>query len=504
MKLAPQAYEFWFITGSQHLYGPEALQQVVKNSEALVAGLNASGKLPAKVTFKVLLTRPEEIRALMREANSNPNCAGLIAWCHTFSPAKMWIGGLTQLVKPMLQLHTQFNRDLPWSTIDMDFMNLNQAAHGDREFGHINARLRRTQTVVAGFWESAETQERIANWMRAAAAWANWQGAKFARFGDNMRQVAVTDGDKVAAEARFGFTVNTYGVGDLVAVAKQISDAEVDRLCAEYEDLYDVAPELRKGGARHASLRTEARTEAALRAFLEAGNYQGFTSTFEDLHGLSQLPGFAPQRLMESGYGFAGEGDWKTAALVRAVKVMAWGLPQGVSFMEDYTYHMEAGNEMVLGSHMLEICPTIASGKPKIEIHPLGIGGKDDPVRMVFNSPAGKGFNASIVDMGNRFRLIVNTVEAIEPPADLPKLPVARAVWKPLPDFRTGLEGWIIAGGAHHTAYTCAISPDVMEAFSLMAGVEYTFIGEGTTVNSLRDSCRWNDLYYSLASRAGH
>ncbi|MDP0499307.1 MAG: L-arabinose isomerase [Verrucomicrobiota bacterium JB022] len=504
MKLAPKALEFWFVTGSQHLYGPEALRQVSNHSQQIVEALNAGGKLPTNLTFKALLVTPDSIRDLVREANANPQCAGLVAWMHTFSPAKMWIGGLTHLQKPMLHLHTQFNRDLPWDTIDMDFMNLNQAAHGDREFGFMNARLRRPHSVVAGFWGEEETQVRMAEWMRAAGAWQEWQGAKFCRFGDNMRQVAVTDGDKVAAEARFGFTVDGYGIGDLVDVVNQIADSEVDRLCAEYEELYNVVPALRKGGDRHQSLRTEARVEAGLRQFMQAGNYSGFTTTFEDLHGLSQLPGMAPQRLMGDGYGFAGEGDWKTAALVRAMKVMAHGLPEGASFMEDYTYHMEPGNEMVLGSHMLEICPSIASGKPNIEIHPLGIGGKDDPVRMVFNSPAGRGLNASIVDVGNRFRLIVNAVDAIEPPADLPKLPVARAVWKPLPDFRTGLEGWIIAGGAHHTGYTCAYSPKVLEHFAEMAGIEYLLIGEDTKLDAFRDKVRWNDLYYTLASRQGH
>ncbi|KAF0094866.1 MAG: L-arabinose isomerase [Puniceicoccaceae bacterium 5H] len=503
MKLLPKAQEFWFITGSQHLYGPETLRQVSHHSQQIIEGLNNGGRLPVNLVFKALLTTPDAIRELVREANNNPQCAGLVAWMHTFSPAKMWIGGLTHLQKPMLHLHTQFNRDLPWDTIDMDFMNLNQAAHGDREFGFMNARLRRPQAVVAGHWENAETQTRLAGWMRAATAWQEWKGARFARFGDNMRQVAVTEGDKVAAEARFGFTVDGYGVGDLVEVVNQVADAEVDRICAEYEELYNVVPALRKGGDRHASLRTEARVEAGIRQFLQSGNYSGFTTTFEDLHGLDQLPGLAPQRLMAEGYGFAAEGDWKTAALLRAMKVMAHGLPEGVSFMEDYTYHMEPGNEMVLGSHMLEICPSIAKGKPSLEIHPLGIGGKSDPVRLVFESPAGRGLNASLVDMGNRFRLLVNAVDAVETPAPLPNLPVASAVWKPLPDFRTGLEAWILAGGAHHTGYTRAIDPTVLEHFAEMAGIEYLLIGEDTRLAEFRDKTRWNDLYYTLSSR-GH
>ena len=495
--------EIWFITGSQHLYGPAALAEVEKHSKAVVKALNAAGTLPHKIVFKPVLKSSAEITRLAIEANSAENCIGLIAWMHTFSPAKMWIEGLQTLRKPLCDLHTQFQRDIPWESIDMDFMNLNQAAHGDREFGFINARLRRNPAIVAGHWDDPAVQTRLGNWMRVALAWADWQGARFARFGDNMRQVAVTEGDKVAAEARFGFSVNGYGVGDLVRVMNAVEDAEIDRICAEYEATYAVVPSLRKGGERHASLRAEARAEAGIRQFLEEGSFSGFTTTFEDLHGLQQLPGLAVQRPMAEGYGFGAEGDWTTAALLRAMKVMAAGLPEGVSFMEDYTYHMEPGNACVLGAHMLEICPSIAKGKPSLEIHPLGIGGKADPVRLVFDSPAGRALNASLIDLGDRFRLIVNAVEAVETPA-LPHLPVARAVWKPLPDFSTAVEAWILAGGAHHTGYTRALQPSHLRQFAELAGIECVVIDESTRMDDLRQSLRWNDLAFHLAGQRGH
>ena len=413
--------EIWFLTGSQHLYGPETLKQVAVNSQAIAGGLGE--KLPLPVVFKPVLTTPDAIRATILEANANPDCAGLILWMHTFSPAKMWIGGLSALRKPFLHLHTQFNRDLPWSEIDMDFMNLNQAAHGDREAGFLHTRMRLARKVVAGHWQSESVISRIAAWVRAARAWHDWQGAKFARIGDNMRQVAVTEGDKVSAEMKFGFSVNGYGIGDLVAIQQGVSDSEINALCDEYAASYQLAPALAKGGARHESLRDAARIEAALRTFLKQGGFKGFTTTFEDLHGLKQLPGIAAQRLMAEGYGFGAEGDWKTAALLRAMKVMASDLGGKTSFMEDYTYHLEPNNHLVLGSHMLEICPSIADSKPTCEIHPLGIGGKEDPVRLVFDAPAGPALNASLIDLGNRFRLLVNEVDAIRPPHALPKLP---------------------------------------------------------------------------------
>jgi len=487
----------WFITGSQHLYGPETLRQVAVNSQAITASLGA--KLPLPLHFKPVLTTPDAIRATLLEANNDPNCAGLILWMHTFSPSKMWIGGLSALRKPFLHLHTQFNRDLPWASIDMDFMNLNQSAHGDREAGFIHTRLRLARKVVVGHWEDPEVIERIATWSRATRAWHDWQGAKFARFGDNMRQVAVTEGDKVSAEYKFGFSVNGYGVGDLVAVLREVSDADVESLTTEYADTYSLAPALGKNGERHGSLREAARIEIGLRTFLTAGGFSGFTTTFEDLHGLRQLPGIAVQRLMADGYGFGAEGDWKTAALLRAMKVIASDLGGKTSFMEDYTYHLEPGNHLVLGSHMLEVCPSIADGKPTAEVHPLGIGGREDPVRLVFDAPAGPALNATLVDLGNRFRLLVNEVDAITPPQPLPNLPVARAVWKCRPDFKTACAAWIHAGGAHHTGYSYTVNREHLEDFATIAGIEFLTIDAGTRLDAFRKELRFNEVYQHLA-----
>lgn len=495
--------EIWFVTGSQHLYGEAALKQVAQHSQHIASGLDASSNIPVKVVFKPIVTTPEEIRALCLEATNTPQCGGIIAWMHTFSPAKMWIGGLQILTKPLLHLHTQFNRDLPWAEIDMDFMNLNQAAHGDREFGFIATRMRLARKVVVGYWEDAEVQARIAAWMRAAKGWQDWQGARFARFGDNMRYVAVTEGDKVAAEMRFGYAVNGYGIGDLVEKVDGVSDGQIDELVAKYEELYNVQDALIKGGDRHESLRYEARIEIGLRTFLEEGGFKGFTDSFEVLHGLNQLPGLATQRLMADGYGFGGEGDWKTSALVRAMKVMADGMEGGTSFMEDYTYHLHPDGHKILGAHMLEICPTIASGKPSVEIHPLGIGGKDDPVRLVFDTPSGPAINASIVDMGNRFRLLVNEVDVVAPDEPLPNLPVARAVWEPKPDFKIACAAWILAGGAHHTGFSQAIGAEELEDFAEMAGIEFTLIGADTTVRNLKQDLRTNEVYYHLAQGLG-
>ena len=492
--------EIWFVTGSQHLYGEAVLAQVAENSQTIVAKLTASHKLPLDLVFKPVLKTPDEIRQLCSDASNSPNCAGLILWMHTFSPSKMWIGGLTQLTKPFLHLHTQFNRDLPWGTIDMDFMNLNQSAHGDREAGFLHTRLRLQRKVVVGHWSDGEVQDRIAAWMRATRGWYDWQGAKFARFGDNMRQVAVTEGDKVAAEANFGFSVNGYGIGDLVAVINKTSSAEINELCATYNKFYTLAPALKKGGTRHESLRDAAKIEIGLRNFLEAGGFKGFTTTFEDLHGLTQLPGIAVQRLMADGYGFGAEGDWKTAALLRAMKVIGNDLPGGTSFMEDYTYHLDPKGHLVLGSHMLEICPTISMGKPTVEIHPLGIGGKEDPVRMVFDAPAGPALNASLIDLGNRFRLIVNEVIAIKPPKPLPKLPVARAVWKCLPNFKTACAAWIYAGGAHHTGYSYALTSEHLEDFANIAGIEFVPIDAETRIRDFQQNLRNNEVYHQLKS----
>jgi len=495
--------EIWYITGSQHLYGEETLRQVAANSRHIVEALGAEGVLPIPLVFKPVLKTPEEISALCREANSSAKCAGLILWMHTFSPSKMWISGLSLLRKPFLHLHTQFNRDLPWGEIDMDFMNLNQSAHGDREAGFIHTRLRLSRKVVVGHWSDKEVQGRIGAWMRVVRAWHDWQGAKFARFGDNMRQVAVTEGDKVTAEARFGYAVNGYGLGDLVKHVDGASEAAVDALCREYEQRYNVAKPLRQGGDRHTSLRDGARIELGLRSFLEEGGFKGFTTTFENLHGLKQLPGLAVQRLMAEGYGFGAEGDWKTCALLRAMKVIADGLPGGTSFMEDYTYHLSPEGHQVLGSHMLEICESIAAGKPSLEVHPLGIGGKEDPVRLVFDAPPGRALNASIIDLGNRFRLLVNEVDVVATPKPLPKLPVARAVWECRPDFKTACAAWIYAGGAHHTGFSYAVTTEHLEDFAEIAGIELAVIDAETTLRSFRQQLRNDELYYHLAPGLG-
>lgn len=490
--------EIWFVTGSQHLYGPETLKQVEANALEVAQSLDAASAIPVTVVPKGVMKDPAEIRALCQAANADPNCAGLVLWMHTFSPAKMWIGGLTQLRKPVCHLHTQFNRDLPWESIDMDFMNLNQAAHGDREAGHLHTRIGLARKVVVGHWGAEEVQERLGAWARAARGWHDLQGARIARFGDNMREVSVTDGDKVSAEATFGFSVNGYGVGDLVAKVNAATDAQIDALCQVYADEYEVSPELAVGGERHEALRDAARLEIGIRTFLEEGGFKGFTTTFEDLHGLAQLPGLACQRLMADGYGFGAEGDWKTAALVRLMKVVGEGLPGGTSFMEDYTYHLDPDRPQVLGAHMLEICPTIADAKPKLEIHPLGIGGKDDPVRLVFNAPAGPALNASLIDLGNRFRLVVNTVTAVEP-KPMPNLPVARALWECKPDFTTALTAWIYAGGAHHTGYSYSVTTEHLRDLAEIAGIEIVVIDEETNIHAFRNELRWNAVSYGLA-----
>jgi L-arabinose isomerase len=493
--------EVWFFTGSQHLYGPETLAQVERDSRAVVDGLNASGRLPIRVVFKSVVKTPEEISAALREADATPRCIGIIAWMHTFSPAKMWIGALSRLRKPLCHLHTQFGRDIPWKSIDMDFMNLHQSAHGDREFGFIGSRLRLNRKVVVGHWQESVAQERVAAWMRAAAAWHDSQTLKIARIGDNMRQVAVTEGDKVEAELRFGYSVNGYGVGDVAARVDAVTDARVDELCAEYAASYTLMPGLERGGAKHQSLRDAARIELGLRDFLQEGGFGGYTDTFENLHGLKQLPGIASQRLMADGYGFGAEGDWKIAALVRAMKVMAHGLEGGTSFMEDYTYHFDPAGRSVLGAHMLEICPSIAADRPSCEVHPLGIGGKEDPVRLVFDSKTGSAVNATIVDMGNRFRMIVNVVDVIPPVAQMPKLPVARALWVPQPDLDVGAAAWIYAGGAHHTGFSLALTVEHLEDFANMAGVEFLLIDSETRLREFRNELRWNDAAYGVPAR---
>jgi L-arabinose isomerase len=491
-----KTFEVWFVTGSQHLYGEETLQQVATHSQTIARALNDSTQIPVRVVYRPTVKTPEEIYHTCVEANNTPHCIGIIAWMHTFSPAKMWIGGLRILHKPLLHLHTQFNRDIPWAAIDMDFMNLNQSAHGDREFGFIMSRMRLDRKVVTGHWQDPHTLDRLNAWTRAAAGWHDWQGARFVRFGDNMRQVAVTEGDKVEAELRFGYSVNTHGIGDLVDTIQSIAEHAIDSLVQEYADRYRLDSALHKGAILHPSLREAARIELGLKTFLIEGRFKGFTDTFEDLHGMVQLPGIAAQRLMAAGFGFGGEGDWKTAALVRAMKTMGSGLPGGNSFMEDYTYHFEPGNNMVLGAHMLEICESIADGPVSCEIHPLGIGGKADPVRLVFNSAAGPAINASIIDMGNRFRLLVNEVQAVTPIHSLPKLPVARVLWKPYPDMNTGCTAWILAGGAHHTCYSQNLTAEHLRDFADMAGIEFALIGKNTELHQFRNELRWNEAYY--------
>jgi L-arabinose isomerase len=489
--------EAWLVTGSQDLYGSEALKKVQIHADAIARELGSSTEIPVRIVAKPVMANSEAIHRLCLDANSSADCVALIAWMHTFSPARMWIRGLQSLEKPLLHFHTQFNRDLPWSTIDMDFMNLNQSAHGDREFSFIGAFMRRKHKIVVGFWQDPAVHAEIATWLRAAGAWHDARHLKVARFGDNMRNVAVTEGNKVAAEVKLGYSVNGYGVGDLVRQVHQVTDAEVDALVREYDECYDVVDELGQGGDRRESLRDGARIELGLRHFLEAIGSKAFTDTFEDLHGLPQLPGIAVQRLMSDGYGFGAEGDWKTAALVRAAKVMGLGLRGGVSFMEDYTYHLGNSGE-VLGAHMLEVCPSITEEKPRAEIHPLAIGGKADPVRLVFTAATGRGINASIVDIGNRFRLIVNQINLIQPEHPLPKLPVARALWKPEPNLRTAATAWLSAGGAHHTALSRALTADHLCDFAEIAGIEFVLIDAKTDIDAFTKELRWNEMYYRL------
>lgn len=492
-------YEAWFITGSQHLYGEETLQTVAKHSQAITQALDGPEGLPVKIVFKPVLTTPDAIALLCQEANATPECIGLIAWMHTFSPAKMWIRGLQILQKPLVHLHTQFGRDIPWSEIDMDFMNLNQSAHGGREFGFINTRMRLNRKVVVGHWQDEEVVQKLSIWARTACGWHETQHLKVARIGDNMREVAVTEGNKVSAQIQFGYSVNGYGLGDVVAKIDAVSDHSIDTLVQEYEDSYKIAASLQAHGDMRSALREAARIEIGLRTFLEEGGFHAFTDTFENLHGLQQLPGLAVQRLMAEGYGFGAEGDWKTAALVRAMKVMGSGLEGGNSFMEDYTYHFNPARMQVLGAHMLEICPSIAAATPSCEIHPLGIGGKADPVRLVFDAGAGPALNASIIDLGNRFRLLVNTVDAVAPAQSLPKLPVARVLWEAHPDLKTAAAAWILAGGAHHTCYSESLNAEYMEDYAEMAGIEYVCIDQATKIPSFKQELRWNEVYYHIA-----
>ena len=491
--------EVWLITGSQHLYGDAVLGQVAEQSRQVATGLAAASAIPVSVVHKPPVTSPESIRDLLLEANASDRCVGVIVWMHTFSPAKMWIAGLRALQKPFLHLHTQFNRELPWAEVDMDFMNLNQSAHGDREFGYLATRMRLRRNTVAGHWTEANVLERIGTWSRAACGWHEAQSLRVARFGDNMREVAGTDGDKVEAQIRLGVSVNGYGVGELASAVDDVDDASVDSLISEYEDAYELAPALRAEGEQRESLRDAARIEAGLRGVLDAGGFKAFTTTFEDLGGLRQLPGIAVQRLMADGYGFGAEGDWKTAALVRVAKVMSAGLEGGTSFMEDYTYHLAPGDSKVLGAHMLEVCPSISGHRPSCEIHPLSIGAREDPVRLVFTAAPGPAVVVALLDLGDRFRLVANEVEVVAPEQELPRLPVARAIWRPRPSFATAAEGWLEAGGPHHTSFTQALTMEAISDFAEIAGVEIVVIDEGTTVSDLKKELRWNHAFYHQA-----
>jgi L-arabinose isomerase len=496
---ADAGLEIWFLTGSQSMYGDETLDQVARQSQQIVATLDASAEISVPVVWKPVLTTAPAIRQACLDATASERCVGVIAWMHTFSPAKMWIGGLDALRKPLLHFHTQANLTLPWAEIDMDFMNLNQAAHGDREFGYIETRMRVRRKTVVGHASDERSRRRIGAWARATIGVHAARNLRLARFGDNMRDVAVTDGDKTDAQIVFGMSVNTYGVTDLAAAVDAVSETVVDSLVTDYAELYDVAPELRHGGRRHESLRYGARIEAALRQFLDAGEFTAFTTNFEDLGGLRQLPGLAVQRLMADGYGFGGEGDWKTAALGAILKAMAGTAPGGTSFMEDYTYHLGPGEPKILGAHMLEVCPSIAADKPSLEIHPLSIGGREDPVRLVFRGASGLGFVVGLLDLGDRFRLVANDIEVIPPDEPMPHLPVASAVWKPAPDLATSAEAWLMAGGPHHTVLSTAVDVDALNDFATILGVELLHIDADTTIRQFSNEIRWNSAYYRLA-----
>ena len=490
-------FEVWFVTGAQLLYGGDAVIAVDGHSNEMVNGLNASGKLPVKVVYKGTVNSAKEVTATLKAANYDDKCIGVITWMHTFSPSKMWIHGLQELRKPLLHFHTQFNKEIPWDTMDMDFMNLNQSAHGDREFGHITARLRKPRKVVVGHWQDPKVQDKLAIWMRVSAAWADAQDMRIVRFGDQMNNVAVTDGDKVDAEIKFGYHVDYCPIAELVAVQNTITDAEVAELLNTYEKEYEVAADCKEGGKKRGQVVHAARIELALRKVLKEKGAKAFTTNFDDLAGVDQIPGIAAQRLMAEGYGFGAEGDWKTAALYRTMYVMSYGMPKGCSFLEDYTLNFDGENSAILQAHMLEVCPMIAAQKPRLEVHPLGIGGKNDPARLVFTSKPGEGVAATIVDMGNRFRMIVNVVDCIES-KPLPKLPVASSLWIPRPNFEVGAAAWILAGGTHHTSFSYDLTVEYMEDFAEIAGIELVVIDENTNIRDFRKELRFNEVYYKL------
>ena len=487
--------EYWFIVGSQDLYGDETLLKVAEHSRIITEDFNNDPKLPGTVVLKPTAIAPKNIRRLFEEANASESCAGIITWMFTFSPSKMWIHGLSINRKPILHLHTQFNRDIPWASIDMDFMNLNQSAHGDREHGYIHTRMKLPRKVVAGFWQDKEVRRRINVWMRAAAARKDGMDSVVLRLGDNMREVAVTEGDKVEAQIKFGWQVNTWGIGELASRYAKVSDTQAEKLMEEYTAKYELAPDIKEKGAARSAVLEQAKIEIALKEMLIAENAGAFTTTFQDLHGLPQLPGLACQRLMEQGYGFGAEGDWKQSMLTRAAKVMS-GFSGGTSFMEDYTYHFEPGKEAALGAHMLEICPSIADNKPRIEVHPLGIGGKAAPARLVFNAVPGPAVLVTLVDLGSRFRMIVNEIETIKIENEMPKLPVARALWKPYPNLSTAAEAWIIAGGTHHSVYSSVLTAEYFRDWAEMNSIEFVLIDKDTKPDRLKDELRWGEVYW--------
>jgi L-arabinose isomerase len=491
--------EVWFVTGSQHLYGEEALLEVEKDAKEVAASLNDVPEIPVTVVHKPVMTSSDSIRRLMAEANAHESCIGLILWMHTFSPARMWIAGLNLLNKPYVHFHTQYHRDIPWGEIDMDYMNLHQSAHGDREFGFINTRMRKNRKVIVGHWRDPEALQELAIWMRVAAAWNDSQGARIARFGDNMRDVAVTEGNKVSAQMVLGYEVNAYSLGHLIEHVDAAEEQQINALLEEYEASYRLTDRVREGGAKRQALRESARIELGLRSFLKEGGFKGFTTNFEDLVGLKQLPGLAVQRVMKDGYGFGAEGDWKTAALLRAMKVMNTGLSGGTSFMEDYVYHLDPTGSRILGAHMLEVCESIAAEKPVLDVQALDIGGKENPARLIFTAPAGAAICASLIDLGNRFRMVVSEVEVVDPPQDLPKLPVARVLWDPKPNLKVAAESWILAGGAHHSVFSQALTARYVEDYCEMAGIEYLLIDENTEVRKFKAELRLGEIYYHLA-----
>ncbi len=485
--------EFWLLVGSQCLYGEDVLQTVDARAAEMTEAMNAGGRLPYPLVYKGTVKSNAEISEVVRAANYDENCTGIITWCHTFSPSKMWINGLALLQKPYCHLATQYNREIPGDEIDMDFMNLNQAAHGDREHGFIAARLRIPRKVIAGHWQDERVQLRLGEWMRAAVGVAVSRSLKVMRFGDNMREVAVTEGDKVEVQARLGWQVNTWAVGDLVQEMNGVSEAEIDALMAEYTAAYELATD------NVAAVRYQAREEIAMRRMMDREGCRAFTNTFQDLYGMAQLPGLASQHLMALGYGYGGEGDWKVSAMTAILKAMGAGGNGASGFMEDYTYHLEAGNEYSLGAHMLEVCPSLAAGRPRIEVHPLGIGmNEKDPARLVFDGKAGPAIVVSLVDMGGRLRLICQDIECVKPIMAMPKLPVARVMWRPAPDLATGIECWLTAGGAHHTVLSYDVSAAQMKDFANMMGIEFVHIAKGTTVESLEEKLMVADLLWKL------